>query len=105
MMVREKTKKREGAEGKSCGRKSEERCGWKIQACSSVGGLYHSNALSDESRCKQRWGGERGGEGTPETRRNIREREHDKNNEGMEGKKEREGCRDSQRQCSHHAAS
>jgi len=41
-----------------------QRWGWKIQPCSSVGGLYRSNALSEESRDKQRWEGEGGDEGT-----------------------------------------
>lgn len=40
--------------------------GWKIQPCSSVGVLYHSGALSQESRDKQRWGGKGGDEGTRE---------------------------------------
>lgn len=59
-----------------------QKCGWKIQPCSSVGGLYRSDALSEESSGdKQRWGGKGGDEGTRDTRGNIRESEHDKNNE------------------------
>lgn len=46
-----------------------------------MGVLYHSSALSQESREKQSWGGKGGDEGTRDTRGNMREGEHDENNE------------------------
>lgn len=61
-------KERKRARGETWGNKREEqrqKCGWKILPCSSVGGLYHSNALSEEgSGDKQGWGGKGGDEGT-----------------------------------------
>lgn len=65
---KERERETERAGGETWGNKREEqrqKCGCKILPCSSVGGLYGSSALSEESSGdKQGRGGKGGDEGT-----------------------------------------